>query len=90
MRFDNWAFSDLERASATTLSLPVIYTMSEMYSLMKDNCRCCLSDNLGLFELKAPTMGLWSVKTVVDIPSIKHFHFLTAANIASNSRSKVL
>ena len=76
--------------SAKTLSLPAMKTMSEMYLLTKDNCRCCLSDDLGLFKLKAPTMGLWSVKTVVDIPLIKHFHFLTAANMAGSSRSKVL
>ena len=56
--------------------------MSEVYSLMKDNYRCCLCDDEGLYELKAPTMGLWSVETVVEIPSIK---FLKAANMCCSA-----
>ena len=45
--------------------------MSGLYSMTKDSCLCCLSLDLILIELNAPTIGLWFVKTVVGIPSTR-------------------
>jgi hypothetical protein len=58
-----------DSVSATTLCWPAMCLISAVNTAIADSCRCCRSD-LGSETLdRAPTSGLWSIKTTKWQPS---------------------
>jgi hypothetical protein len=54
-----------DKVAATILSVPEIWTMSIVYSLMNAKCRCCLAVHGGNTHLMATTRGRWSLYRVL-------------------------
>ena len=77
-----------EMASATTFSLPGIWTMELVNSARYARCLCWRADQRGLLLNKAWVNGLWSVNTVNSLPCSMNLKWRTDENAARSSLSK--
>jgi hypothetical protein len=87
---DGGVQAGLESVSATTLDWPAMWRMVGENSAINDKCRCCRLDQGSERRLRAPTSGLWSVKTVKERPSSIKRKCLMAATTAESSLSNAL
>jgi hypothetical protein len=79
----------LERASATTFSVPGVCLRSNVNSDTKARCRCWRADCGGVTRVMEATRGLWSVRSVNCLPSRRKRKCRIVRKAASNSLSNV-